>query len=208
MIRPLVLPFIHTMSGPVSMRGAEDATVVSTGNASTALVGWTTDGSYPAGTTTNDVVIASISTTAFPSTPLGWTQIATGAIGAWGTYYAYQRTASGPLSGTVFSGNEGQIVMTLRGVSAANLVSAFSASSSWPSLSGLQNNAHVYAVGYTDTTGAHGGATLSASFTTQTNASRQVLATLTNRNSGTTFTYTSCSNNGTTAAMCFSYGIA
>lgn len=190
------------------MRGSEDGTPIATNTPSTALVGWTTDGTYPAGTTTNDVVIVSLSTTAVPSPPAGFTSIASGAIGAWGSYFAYQRTAPSALSGVVVSGNEGQVVMTLRGVSAANLVSAFSASSSWASLSGLQNNSHIYAVGFTDTSGAHGGATLAASFTTQTNAARQVLATLTNRNSGTTFTYTGCTNSGTTAAMCFSYGIA
>lgn len=178
------------------------------GTASTALVGWTTDGTYPVGTTTNDVVIASISTTTLPGVIVGWTQIGSSAIGAWGFYTAYQRTATGPLTGTVFSGNEGQVMMTLRGVSAANLVSAFSTSSSWASLSGLQNNSNIYAVGFTDTGGAHGGATLAGTFTTQTNASRQVLATLTNKNSGTTFAYTGCSLSGTTATMCFSYGIA
>lgn len=178
------------------------------GGASTALVGWTTNGTYPAGTTTNDVVIISISTTGVPSPPAGFTSIASGAIGAWGSYFAYQRTAPSALSGVVVSGNEGQIVMTLRGVSAANLRSAFSASSSWASLSGLTNNSNIYAVGFSDTSGAHGGATLAGTFTTQTNASRQVLATLTNTNSGTTFAYTGCTNSGTTAAMCFSYGIA
>lgn len=179
------------------------------GGASSALVGWTTDGTYPTGTTTGDVVIASITTSTLLTIPIGWTQIASGAVvGIGGSYFAYQRTASGPLSGTVFSGNEGQVIITLRGVSAANLVSAFSASSSWTSLSGLQNNSNIYAVGYTDTAGAHGGATLAGTFTTQTNASRQVLATLTNKNSGTTFAYTGCSLAGTTATMCFSYGIA
>lgn len=178
------------------------------GGASTALVGWTVDGSIPAGTTTNDVVIASISTTGVPGLPVGWTQIATGPIGVWGTYYAFQRTATGALSGSPFGTNEGQVIMTLRGVSAANLISSFSATSSWASLSGLQNNSNIYAVGFTDTGGAHGGATLAGTFTTQTNASRQVLATLTNTNSGTTFAYTGCSVAGTTAAMCFSYGIA
>lgn len=177
------------------------------GGTSTALVGYTTDGSYPAGTTTGDVVIASISTQGIIIPPAGWTQIGTGAIGMWGTYYAYQRTATGSLSGSVFS-NEGQIVMTLRGVSTANLVSAFNASTTWSSLSGLTNNSNIYAVGFTDTGSAHGGATLAGTFTTQTNASRQVLATLTNKNSGTTFAYTGCSLSGTTAAMCFSYGIA
>lgn len=177
------------------------------GTASTALVGYTTDGSYPAGTTTGDVVIASISTAGLLIPPSGWTQIATGSIGMWGTYYAFQRTATGPLSGAVFS-QEGQVVMTLRGVSAANLISAFNAGSTWSSLTGLVNNSNIYAVGFTDDgSGAHGGATLSASFTTQTNASRQVLATKTTLNSGTTFSYTGCANNGVTA-MCFSYGIA
>ena len=178
------------------------------GTASTALVGWTTDGTYPVGTTTNDVVIASICSSLAPPVLVGWTSIGTGSIGAWGSYAAFQRTASGSLSGSVVSGNEGQVIITLRGVSAANLISTFSASSSWASLSGLQNNSNIYAVGFTDTAGAHGGATLAGTFTTQTNASRQVLATLTNTNSGTTFAYTGCSNSGTTAAMCFSYGIA
>ena len=181
---------------------------VVSGSASTALIAYTTDGTYPAGVTANDVLIASLSTTALPTAPLGWTTIASGAIGAWGNYFSYQRTATGALSGTVFTGNEQNIIMLLRGVSAANLISAFSASSSWASLSGLTNNSNVYAVGFSNTSGSHGGATLAGTFTTQLNASRNVIATLTNKNSGTTFAYTGCSNGGTTAAMCFSYGIA
>jgi hypothetical protein len=176
---------------------------------STALIGYTTDGSYPAGVTAGDVLIASIASSTAPGVPMGWTQIGSGAIIALGgSYYAFQRTAASALSGTVFTGNEFQLMMLLRGVSTANLISAYSASSSWASLSGLTNNSNIYAVGYTDTAGAHGGATLAGTFTTQTNTAKNVLATLTNKNSGTTFAYTGCTNNGTTVAMCFSYGIA
>ena len=179
------------------------------GGASTALISFTTNGLYPSGLQAGDILIASISTTAIPSPPGGsWVSVTSGSIGAWGSYFVYRLTAAGTESGTIFSGNEGQVILQLRGVSAANFVGAYSASSSWASLSGLQNNSNIYAVGFTDTSGAHGGATLSASFTTQTNTARNVVATLTNRNSGTTFTYTGCSNSGTTAAMCFSYGIA
>ena len=206
MIRSLVCPISTRLCS--SLVSPSVGTQVTTSNLSTALIGYTTDGSYPAGVTAGDVLIASIASSTTPGVPVGWTQIGSGAIGAWGTYFSYQRTAAGALSGTVFAGNEGQIIMLLRGVSTANLISAFSASSSWASLSGLTNNSNVYAVGYTDTAGAHGGATLAGTFTTQTNTAKNVLATLTNKNSGTTFAYTGCSNNGTTVAMCFSYGIA
>jgi hypothetical protein len=206
MIRSLVCPISTRLCS--SLVSPSVGTQVAISNLSTALIGYTTDGTYPAGVTNGDVLVASVATTALPTAPLGWTQISTGAIGVWGNYFSYQRTATGALSGTVFSGNEFNLMMLLRGVSAANLISAFSASSSWASLSGLTNNSNIYAVGYTDTAGVHGGATLAGTFTTQTNTAKNVLATLTNKNSGTTFAYTGCSNNGTTVAMCFSYGIA
>jgi hypothetical protein len=178
------------------------------GTVSTALVGYTTDGTYPAGTTTGDVVIFSGSDVNPLGLPVGFTQIGSGAIGAWGFYAAYQRTAPSALSGNILTGIAGMVAITLRGVSAGTLISAYNAGSTWANLSGLTNNSNVYAVGFTDNgAGGHGGATLSGDFTTQTNASRQVLATKTTLNSGTTYNFTGCSNTGTNA-VCFSYGIA
>lgn len=204
MIRTFVIPFAHPVCNAVSMKGAKDAT----GTVSNALVGWTVDGNYPSGTSAGDVVIVSMSTVnSIPPSMPSFTQIGTGSIGTWGYYFSFQRTAPSALSGFI-AGTDGIVVMTLRGVSSAKLVSSFNPGSTWASLSSLTANSNIYAVGFSDTAGAHGGASFPSTFTTQVNSSRQVLATLSNLNAGTTFAYTGCSNNGTTAAMCFSYGIA
>lgn len=165
------------------------------------LVGYTTNGSYPAGIQAGDLVVYCTHDVGIIPAILGFTTISSGTFNVTDTYSFGYRIATGSLSGSLLTGYA-NLIINLRGFTGITGGAAAPNSGSWATLSALTAGSNILALGYSSSTAA----TIGTGFTTQLGGPGLILATKDTPEPTTSFTYTGFSNTGT-AKICYSLGV-
>jgi len=192
--------FIGLSAGALTKQRASG---ISVGNGATSqLVSYSTNGSYPAGIQTDDFIVYCTHSLSAITAPSGFTTIAAGTFNTTNNYLFGYRVAPSALSGALLTGFANLIVV-LRGPGILAGGSAAADTSAWTSLSTASNDLSILALGYSSNTNA----TIGAGFTTQLAGTGLILATKNALEPSTGFTYTGFSNTGT-AKICYSVALA
>lgn len=166
------------------------------------LVGWTTNGSYPAGVVAGDLLVSIVHDVNPIASGVGFTSIAGGLFnGASDNYLFSYRIAAGTLSGNVYSGYA-MLMILLRGFTGITGGVAAADSSTWASMSAVTVGSNILALGYSSGSAP----TIGAGFTTEIAGPGVVLATSNTTNPATNYSYSGFTNNGTVKA-CYSLAV-
>jgi hypothetical protein len=172
------------------------------GNGATSqLVSFTTNGTYPSGIIPGDFVVYCTHSASAITPPTGFTTISTGTFNTSNNYAYGWRIAATALSGPLLTGFA-DLIVVLRGPATITGGSAAPDSASWNSLSILTAGSNILALGYSSNTNA----TIGAGFQTHLSGTGLILATKNTPEPTTGFTYTGFSNTGT-AKICYSLGV-
>lgn len=172
------------------------------GGATSQLVSYSTNGSYPAGIQTNDFIVYCTHSASAITPPAGFTTIASGTFNTTNNYLFGYRVAPSALSGALLTGFA-DLIVVLRGPGTISGGGAAADSGAWTSLAALTTNSNILALGYSNNTNA----TIGSGFTTQLAGTGLILATKNTPEPSTGFTYTGFSNTGT-IKICYSLAVS